>query len=320
MSEKRIAILGGTGFIGQHLVCELARRRYPLRILTRRRERKRALLVIPGLELVETDLYSPSALSNALKGCSTIINLVGILNERSRHGQSFEDAHARLPEFINDAARFSHINHILHMSALNATKDAPSEYLRSKAAGENRLHELADDDLQVTSFRPSVVFGSGDSFFNMFARLMEISPLVFPLACPDTRFAPVFAGDVVRAIADSIGNKARYGKRYDLCGPETYSLEELVRYTASLTGAKTMILPLSDGLARLQASVLEKLPGQPFSMDNYLSLQIDSVSTAEMLADLQIEPQSLEAIVPGYLSRYTKDRFLGTLRKSAGRD
>jgi len=320
MSAQKIAILGGTGFIGQYLACELARRQYPVRVLTRRRERKRDLLVIPALELREVDPYSASALSNALKGCTVVINLVGILNQHSRHGQSFKDAHQQLPEIIADAARFNRISRILHMSALNATADAPSEYLRSKAAGESRLHTLAGDDLKVTSFRPSVVFGPGDGFFNLFARLLSLSPLVFPLACADTRFAPVYVGDVARAFAASLNDQATHGQGYNLCGPRRYTLAELVRYTASLIGVKPWIVPLGDGLAKLQAAILEKLPGQLFSMDNYLSMQVDSVCDDSALPDLGITPECLENIVPGYIGRGGQEQFLDSLRIHARRD
>jgi len=319
MSEQRIAILGGTGFIGQHLACELTRRRYTVRILTRRRERKRGLLVIPELELVEADVYSATALSAALEGCAAIINLVGILNSNPSPGQNFQDVHARLPEIISEAARCNRIPLILHMSALNATPDAPSEYLRSKAAGENHLHEAADSELQVTSFRPSVVFGPGDNFFNLFAQLLAKSPLLFPLACAGTRFAPVFAADVARAMVDSLDNKERYGQRYDLCGPKIYTLEELVRFTAQLTGVNPWILPLGEGLARLQAEIMEKLPGQLFSMDNFLSMQVDSVSDDNALPKLHIEAQSIENIVPGYLSKHSPEQVMNTLRMHAGR-
>ena len=318
MPEQRIAILGGTGFIGQHLVCELARRHYTVRVLTRRRERKRDLLVIPKLELVETDVYSAAALSTALKGCNAVVNLMGILNSIPRSGQNFKDTHERLPQRIAEATRFNRIPHLLHMSALNAALDAPSDYLRSKAAGENHLHELADSKLQITSFRPSVVFGPGDRFFNLFARLLAMSPLVFPLACAGTRFAPVYAGDVARAMADSLDNKESYGQRYNLCGPKIYTLEELVRFTATQIGVIPWILPLSEGLARLQARCLEKLPGQLFTMDNFLSMQVDSVCDESALATLNIEPQSIENIVPGYLSRHNREHFMATLRRRAG--
>ncbi len=319
MPDLRIAVLGGTGFIGKHLICALARQGHAIRVLSRHRERKRDLLVIPGLEIVDADVYSAASLSNALRGCDVVINLVGILNSRGRQGHSFADAHIRIPENIVEAVRFNRMNRILHMSALNASADAPSEYLRSKAAGEDHLHELAGDDLNITSFRPSVVFGPGDSFFNLFAQLLTLSPLIFPLACAQSRFTPVSVDNVVSAFANSVENKSSYAQRYDLCGPTTYTLEELVRYTASQIGVQPKILPLSDGLARLQASILEKLPGQLFTMDNFQSMQIDCTSEHSALSDLNIEPQSLESIVPGYLSNFSKEKVLGSFRKTAGR-
>jgi uncharacterized protein YbjT (DUF2867 family) len=320
MSDLRIAVLGGTGFIGKHLVCELARRGNAVRVLSRRRERKRDLLVIPGLEIVDADVYSAASLSNALRGCDVVINLVGILNTKARQSHSFKATHIRIPENIAEAARFNRMTRILHMSALNASPEAPSEYLRSKAAGEDRLHELAGNDLNITSFRPSVVFGPGDGFFNLFAQLLNLSPFIFPLACSQSRFTPVSVGNVVSAFANSVENKASYAKRYDLCGPTTYTLEELVRYTASQIGVQPKILPLSDSLAKLQASILGKLPGQLFTLDNFQSMQIDCTSEHNALTDLNIEPQSLESIVPGYLSNFSREKVLGSFRRSARRD
>ena len=319
MPDLRIAVLGGTGFIGKHLVCELARRGNAVRVLSRRRERQRDLLVIPGLEIVDADVYSAASLSTALRGCDVAINLVGILNTRERQSHCFEGAHVRIPENIVEAARFNRMTRILHMSALNASPQAPSEYLRSKAAGEDRMHELAGNDLNITSFRPSVVFGPGDSFFNLFAQLLRLSPFIFPLACSQSRFAPVSVGNVVSAFADSVENNASYAQRYDLCGPTTYTLEELVRYTASQIGVQPKILPLSDGLAKLQASILEKLPGQLFTLDNFQSMQIDCTCEHSGLADLNIDPQSLESIVPTYLSKFSKEKVLGSFRKTARR-
>jgi NADH dehydrogenase len=209
---------------------------------------------------------------------------------------------------------------MLHMSALGAAADAPSEYLRSKAAGEQALHAESAEGLAITSFRPSVVFGPQDGFLNLFARLLALSPGVFPLACADARFAPVYVGDVVNAFTHALADDATAGQCYELCGPRSYTLRELVAYTARVIGLKRRIIALPDVLARLQARVLGQLPGAPFTMDNYLSMQVDSVCSQNGFARLGITPRSLESIAPGYLAGSRKERLYSELRTSAGRE
>lgn len=319
MRHQNIAILGGTGFVGRVLACELARERRRIRVLTRRRERDRALLVIPSLELVEVNVHSGAALSEALKGCDAVVNLVGILNSLKGPGETFEDAHATLAAKIADAARFNRIDRLVHMSALGASEDAPSEYLRTKAAGEAAVFAAAADGMKVTSFRPSVIFGPADSFINRFATLLRMSPVVFPLACPDARFAPVYVADVAKAFAQCLDDKAAVGASYELCGPNSYSLRELVEYTAKVLGLKRRVIGLGDGLSKLQAQLLELVPGKPFTMDNYHSLQIPSICSDNGFARLGITPRSLETIVPGYLRGDDREALYEHLRETAGR-
>jgi NADH dehydrogenase len=189
------------------------------------------------------------------------------------------------------------------MSALNADEaKGPSIYLKTKGEAENRAHTLGRPQIRVTSFRPSVIFGADDSFFNRFADLLRQLPGPFPLACPNARFAPVFVGDVVEAFACSLDRKTTWGRHYELCGPNSYSLKELVEYTARQLGRKGPILGLSDRLSRLQARVLGLVPGKPFSYDNYLSLQIDSLCRQDGLAELGIEATPIDAVVPFFLA------------------
>ncbi|MDX2456131.1 MAG: complex I NDUFA9 subunit family protein, partial [Gammaproteobacteria bacterium] len=206
---------------------------------------------------------------------------------------------------------------LLHLSALGADQaTGTSQYLRSKGEGENLLHTFGQKDLQVTSFQPSVIFGAGDSFFNRFASLLKIAGPVFPLACPDSRFAPVCVTDVVEAMCRSIDD-ATGGERLDLCGPETFTLAELVGYTRDLLQLKCHIAGLNDSLSRLQASVLGLLPGKPFSMDNYYSLQHDSVCANNALPTLGIAPTPMAAVVPAYLAgRNARGHYPGFRRHS----
>ena len=191
MIIKKICILGGTGFVGQTLANRLARDNFELRILTRNRETcKNNLILIPNLELIETNVHDGEQLANQLCGCDAVINLVGILNEWSRNGEDFCTVHVELVKKIINACRKNGIKRLLQMSALNADVEGISHYLRSKGEAEQLVH--AADDIRVTSYRPSVIFGQRDSFFNRFAGLLKLFPVFFPLACPKARFFSCF--------------------------------------------------------------------------------------------------------------------------------
>jgi NADH dehydrogenase len=319
MTVRKVCVLGGTGFVGRHLCCELSRRKLQIRVLTRHRERRRDLIVIPNLELVEANVHSVADLSVQMKGCDAVVNLIGILNEHHGPGQDFASAHSELPAKVAEACRYNRIDRLLHMSALGVSSTAPSKYLKYKAEGENAVHQWTDQGLNATSFRPSVIFGTDDDFFNRFASLLAMSPIVFPLACPNARMAPVYVEDVARTFADSLARKSTYGKRYDLCGPKVYTLRELVEYTARVAGIKTRILPLGDLLSRFQARVLEWVPGKPFTRDNYLSLQVDGVCETNGFTEFGIRPTSLECIVPTYIGHQGKMEVYQDLRRAAGR-
>lgn len=298
MNSHLVCILGGTGFVGHRLATRLSASGHRCRILTRNPQRHRDLQLVPGVELREARLLEPGALEAQLEGCTAVVNLVGILNEGG--GQSFQRIHVDLPERIVEAACATGITRYLHMSALNAdAAKGMSLYLRTKGAGEDLAHAQAD--LFVTSFRPSVIFGPGDGFFNRFAGLLKTAPGIFPLACAQARFAPVYVGDVAAAMGIALTDPGSSGRRYDLCGPRNYSLKELVEFTAAVLGRKTKVIGLNDFSARLQARVLQHVPGKPFTMDNYLSLQTDSVCEHNALTGLGIKPRSVETVVPTYL-------------------
>jgi NADH dehydrogenase len=246
------------------------------------------------------DGFGADALAGAMAGCDTLINLAGILNEG--RGRSFERTHVGLVEDLLGAAQGAGIRRYLHMSALHADADkGPSQYLRTKGRGEALALSAGLVGIAPTSFRPSVIFGPGDSFFNRFAGLLRVIPGPFPLACAGSRFAPVYVGDVAQAMVRSLGAEDSVGRSYELCGPRVFALRELVEYTGKCIGRKVRVVPLGDSLARLQAKVLERLPGKPFSMDNYLSLQVPSLCTRDGLRELGIAPTDIEAVVPGYL-------------------
>ena len=294
-----VCILGGSGFVGLHICNRLAQRGVPVRVITRKREAHPDLLLIPGITAVEGDVFDRRFLEQQFIGCRTVINLIGILNEKGHNGEGFRRVHAELPRMVVEASRNTGVSRLLHMSALNAdASNGPSHYLRSKGEGENIVHTYASERLHVTSFQPSVIFGAEDSFFNRFATLLKMTPLAFPLACPQSRFAPVYVGDVADAFINAIDDKSTYGQRIPLCGPGEYSLRELVSYTAQQLGLRRWIIGLPDSLSKLQAAIFEWLPGRPFSLDNYRSLQVDSVCHQH-----EPMPTRIEAVVPSYIGR-----------------
>ncbi|TNF36117.1 MAG: complex I NDUFA9 subunit family protein [Gammaproteobacteria bacterium] len=296
MTINTITVLGGSGFVGTHIISQLCPLNKRIRVLTRRRDKCRHLLVLPNVTVIETDIHDQHELDKALRNTDAVINLVGILNEKGSAGEGFRWVHFELTRKILNACHTNKVRRIVHMSALNADANSgSSHYLRSKGEAENHLHAFAGK-IQVTSFRPSVIFGPDDSFFNRFAGLLKLSPGVFPLACGDARFAPVYVEDVARNFVDALEDKNTFGKRIDLCGPRQYTLKQLVEYTAQVLGLKRRVINLPDFAARLQAHLLEWFPGKPFSVDNYNSLKTDSICKQGIP-----QPTSIESVVPYYL-------------------
>lgn len=315
-AKRRICIIGGTGFVGRHLVARLVEDGHYVKVLARHRERHRELLVLPTVHVIEADVRDETTLLREFRGMDAVINLVGILNESGR--TRFRDLHVELPRRVMAACRKNNIKRLLHMSALNADAGrGASQYLRTKGEGENAMH--AESGIAVTSFRPSIIFGPDDDFFNRFARLLKIAPYFFPLACPQAKLAPVYVGDVVEVFARALNNRATFGQRYDLCGPRAYTLKELVEYTAQQTGLNRCIIGLGKIMSSLFASFMEILPGKPMSRDNLASLRQSSVCKGEFPALFALAPASIEAVVPVYLARGNiRKKYFG-YREQAGR-
>lgn len=296
MSKSRVTLLGGTGFVGTQLSCRLAQEFDEVVLLSRHSQRSRTLRILPNVHVEQTDVHDVEKLKQALSGSDVVINLVGILNVAGKNSaNSFAGAHSDLTKKVVDACASLGIKRYLHMSALNAdAQNGSSEYLRSKGMAENTVKSAKS--LNWTLFQPSVIFGEEDSFFNRFAGLLNALP-IFPLACPDARMAPVHVGDVVESMMASVNDASTYGQSIQLCGPTDYSLQELVEFTAKTCGLKRKIIRLPDGISKFQARVMEFVPGKPFSLDNYLSLQTDAVCTT----DCARQPTSIQAVVPTYL-------------------
>jgi uncharacterized protein YbjT (DUF2867 family) len=298
----RVAVLGGTGFIGRHLLPRLAEDGCDITAFTRSRHRQRDLLVLPTLNVVEANVHDPRVLERYLPGHDVVINLVGILNEKGDNGRGFREAHAELTRKVIAACRSAGIGRLLQVTALKADPhEGPSYYLRSKGEAEAMLREAHGDSLAVTLFQPSVVFGPGDSFVNRFADLLRLPVPFMPLPRADSRFAPVFVGDVVEAIARTMRDPHSFGNTYQLCGPRVYSLREIIHLIADTLAIRKPVIALPDSVARLQAAVMDHVPGKPFSSDNFRSLTVESVCDNDGLGRLGIEPASMESKVPAYL-------------------
>jgi len=313
MQIKHVCVVGGSGFIGRHVVHQLDVAGYHVKVLTRRRESAKHLILLPNVEVVECDLTHDSALHDALKGCDAVINLVGILHQTRR--ATFERIHGDLPRRLANMCKNLGIKRFIHMSALHASSAAPSVYLRSKALGEAALKASL---LDWTVFRPSVVFGDGDNFLNLFAKMAKLLPVI-PLALPTARFQPVWVEDLAKAIAVSVNNLDTYQQTYDICGPRIYTMKQLVEFAAKAVGKNPRIIGLSSRLSYLQALLMEFLPVQLISRDNLLSMEIDSVSAHPFPELFGITPTPLEAVVPYYLAGTTPRADYLRYRVTAGR-
>ena len=319
MKIQNVLVIGGSGFVGRHVVRRLAERGIDVTVPSRRRERARDLIVLPTVNVVTADVHNTAALASLMRDQDAIINLVGILQggRGTPYGRGFAQAHVELPRKIVATARQLGVKRLLHLSALKAAADAPSGYLRSKAAGEAAIL-AAQPELAVTLFRPSVIFGDGDAFLTLFADLQKIFPLV-PLGCPDAQFQPVWVGDVAASIVDSLENTACVGKTYNLCGPKTYRLRELVALAGRYSGHRRPIIGLPDALARLQALAMEFVPGIPLSRDSHDSMQVANTCDAGCTLPFGIVPTALESIAPFYLAQNRKLAGNDEFRRRAGR-
>lgn len=298
-----VCVLGGTGFVGRTLAARLTGSGYAVTIPTRNRQRARRLLVLPGLDLVQADVHDPDQLTELLRGKDAVVNLIGILNERGHDGSGFQHAHVELAEKLMAACRKTGVRRLLQMSALKANADrGPSHYLRTKGRAERVIQSQAGERVNYTIFRPSTIFGPEDAFCNRFARILRVTP-VLPLAQLNARFAPVYVGDVAEAFVRALPDSTSYGKTYELCGPDIYTLEEILRFLCRELGIRRAILKLPPVLGRLQAWVGEYLlPGKPFSRDNFRSLTVASVCRDNGFAAFGITPKRMHPIVHGYLN------------------
>ncbi|MEP7041557.1 MAG: complex I NDUFA9 subunit family protein [Dokdonella sp.] len=296
MKPLKLVILGGTGFVGSHLVPRLQRDGHAITLLSRNREKHRELGVLPRVRVVSADVHDRAGLADQLAGADAAINLVGILNERGSNGAGFRKAHVELTSTLLAACADAKVARLLQMSALRAG-EGDSYYLKTRGEAEALVKAAP---LAWTIFRPSVIFGEGDGLFFRFAQLLRMTP-VLPLARAHAKFAPVYVGDVAEAFARALAHPHSADHIYELYGPRTIELGELVRWTARMIGKQRLLIALPDAIGALQARVGEWLPGKPISRDNFRSLQLDSVGSEDGLAALGIVATPMEVVMPPLL-------------------
>lgn len=296
---SKVLVLGGTGFVGRHVCEKLQRAGWSVTVPTRRAVNAASVQHLPRLTVIEADVHDPAALARLLPGHDAVVNLVAIL-----HGSeaAFERTHVELPRKIAAACQASGVRRLVHVSALGVSEDGPAKYQRSKARGEALLRAA---ELDLTVLRPSVIFGAGDRFLNLFAQLQAVFP-VMPLAGAAARFQPVWVEDVASAVVACLQDASTVGHTYDCAGPDVLTLADLVRLAGRYGSRTRPVLPLPTVLGRLQALMMELAPGEPLmSRDNLDAMRVDNVATGQHpgLSALGITPASVHAIAPGYLGQ-----------------
>ncbi len=315
MQLKEVCVLGGSGFVGSAIVAKLDAAGYQVKVLTRRRDVAKHLFLLPNVQVEECNVLDYRALNAALRGTDAVINLIGILHQS--HRLSFNAMHHQLPAQLAKICADLGIKRLVHMSSLGADIHAPSQYLRSKAAGEASLLELKDK-LNMTIFKPSIIFGRDDSFINLFASLIKVLPVVM-LAKPNAKFQPVWVEDVACCFVNCLENTDTYGKTYELAGPKIYTFRSLIQTVMDTLNIKRPIVGLNDKLSYAQAFMMEWLPIKLMSRDNVRSMEVDSVSAQPFPEIFNITPTPLEAIIPEYLVDQTPRGAYDRFRSSANR-
>lgn len=308
---RLVTVFGGSGFVGRHVVRALARQGWRVRAAVRRPDlagHLQPMGIVGQVMPVQANLRYPDSVMHAVEGADAVVNLVGILYETGR--QSFEAVQAEGARSIARAAARAGITNVVHLSAIGADAASPALYARSKAAGEAAV--LAERPSSVI-LRPSVVFGPEDNFFNQFAGLARMLPALPLIGGGETRFQPVFAGDVAEAVARALDGKAKAGTVYELGGPSVRSFREILEYILAETGRNRPLVPLPFPIAELQGRILQMLPMRPLlTRDQVLMLKSDNIVSQAAAAEgrtlegLGIAPESIEAIVPTYLYRFRK--------------
>jgi NADH dehydrogenase len=308
-NDTLITVFGGSGFLGRHLVRALARRHYRIRVACRRPDlagHLQPLGRVGQIHAVQANVRHAGSIDAAVRGADVVINLVGILFERGR--QRFDAVQSYGAEQVALAAA-AHDARMIQISAIGADENSSAGYARAKAQGEKAVLSAKPD---ATVFRPSIMFGPEDDFFNKFAAMARILPALPLIGGGLTKFQPVFVGDVAEGISRAVDGQARSGATYELGGPAVRTFKELLEYVLEVTERRRLLIPLPFALAKLQAAFLQYLPTPLLTPDQVELLKTDNVVSAaaeadgRTLAGLGIEPTAMQSIVPSYLWRFRK--------------
>jgi uncharacterized protein YbjT (DUF2867 family) len=304
MAAKLFTVIGGSGFIGRYVVQKLAAQGHRVRVAVRNpnlAQFLKPLGAVGQIQIVQANVRHAGSIASAVAGADGVVNLVGLLFE-SGH-QTFDDVQAEGAATVAKACAQAGVRALVHVSAIGADIESEANYARTKGAAEAAVREAFS---AVTVLRPSVVFGPEDGFFNRFAGLAKLSPLVFPVIAGDAKLQPVYVLDVAEAISQALQSGAHAGHTYELGGPKVYTLRELVRFILTEIQAKRALIEVPMGIARLQALVLGLLPNPIVTRDQLKMLETPNVvgTGGNGFAAFGVSPTPVEAIVPGYLVRY----------------
>jgi uncharacterized protein YbjT (DUF2867 family) len=312
---KQACIFGGTGFIGRQIVRDLARQGYTIKVASRSPERAYFLRTAGNVGQIvpfACDYSDDASLRAAVKGCDVVINCIGILFEKGKN--SFTRIHTELPRAIGKACAAEKIQKLIHISALGCDQ-AHSKYAKSKRNGEMAVFENFP---RATILRPSVVFGVEDNFFNMFAKLSVVLPMLPLIGGGETKLQPVYVGDVAKAVIAAINADQAPGAIYELGGPEVLNFRNIYARLFRETGRKKMLVTLPWGVASLKGKIMGLLPNPPLTADQVETLKTDNIVSGELptLIDLGIEPTGMDVILPTYLSRYRPGGRFGDKKRA----
>jgi uncharacterized protein YbjT (DUF2867 family) len=305
-ANRLVTVIGGTGFLGRYVVKLLAQQGYTIRVIARHPDKALHLNTageVGQIVLTYGNLVKPESLQGKLAGSFAVVNLAGALFETSR--QSFSDLHAKGAEKLAQMAKAAGVERFIQVSSLGVDKAVSSKYARTKVMGEKSVRAAFPE---ATILRPGVVFGPEDQFFNKFAALSALVPALPLIGGGRTRFAPVYAGDVAKAVLAVLAHAESRGETYELGGPGVYSFRELLEYINLLTRRNACLVPLPFGLASFIGFFTGMLPNPVLTRDQVSMLRHDNLVTpgAKNFAALGITPTSIESVVPGYLLRYAK--------------
>lgn len=307
---KIVTIFGGSGFIGTQLTQDLARRGYRIRVAVRRPDLAGHVRMFgfPGqIHPVQANLRYPDSVKAAIEGADIVVNLVGILFEKGK--QRFHTVQTQGAKTVAEIAKIARVERLVHMSALGASEDSPSRYARAKALGEK---EVLNAFPEAIVFRPSIAFGPGDGFFNLFGFLARMSP-VMPVISGKTRFQPVYVGDVAEAFARAADGEVRPGRIYELGGPEIETMREIIDRVLEVTHRRRMVMPVPTAIAKPLASVISILPKPLLTPDQVVQLGIDNVVSDEArrqkrtFESIGIAPVTMDAVLPSYMWRFRRN-------------